>query len=333
MGAENRRGPAGWPVAAVLAAGGIGTLAAFNFISGLARRSPENALDGEHERYAWEHGDIWYAVKGQGEPLVLVHGVYAGASSYEYRRVFDLLARDFRVYAFDLLGFGLSARPAIVYTPALYGQLICDFVREVVGGADHPAGIVASTLGAAFAIRAAAERPALFSRLVLIEPTGMENLANARDTIGRRLALAALRTPLLGEGVYNLIASRPSLRYFLRTQTYGDPAMVTDDMVAHYYDMTHQPGGRFAAASFLSGWLNTPVAAVYPLLKQPILLCWGKDARFTPLEDARAFRLGNPRAELRVFDCGGLPQDEQPAELAREVSRWLHAGSASRTRK
>lgn len=333
MSAENRRGPVGWQVAALAAAGGVGALAAFNFISGLAGRAPENGVAGEHARYAWEHGDIWYAVKGQGEPLVLVHGVYAGASSYEYRRVFDLLARDFRVYAFDLLGFGLSARPGIVYTPALYKQLIGDFVREVVGGADHPAAVIASTLGAAFTIRAAAERPAFFSRLVLIEPTGMENLANARDTVRRRLALALLRTPLVGEGVYNLIASRPSLRYFLQAQTYGDPAMVTDDVVAHYYDMTHQPGGRFAAASFISGWLNTPVSAAYPLLDQPILLCWGKDARFTPLEDARAFRLGNPRAELRVFDCGGLPQDEQPAEFAREVGRWLRAGSASRTRK
>lgn len=333
MGANNRKGSRGWQMAALAAASGAGALAAFNFFSGLAGNQPVSALGGEHERYAWEHGDIWYTVKGQGEPLVLVHGVYAGASSYEYRRVFDLLARDFRVYAFDLLGFGLSARPSIVYTSELYEQLIRDFVREVVGGADHPAAVIASTLGAAFTIRSAAEGPALFSRLVLIEPTGLENLANARDTVGRRLALAILRAPLVGEGVYNIISSRPSLRYFLRAQTYGDPSMVTDEMVAHYYDVTHQPGGRYAAASFLSGWLNTPVSAVYPLLEQPILLCWGKDARFTPLENARAFRLGNPRAELRVFDCGGLPQDEQPAEFAREAGRWLRAGSTTRTRK
>ena len=97
-------------------------------------------------------------MKGQGEPLVLIHGIYAGASSYEYRRVIDLLARGNRVFAFDLLGFGRSAHPALDYTPVLYEQLILDFVREVVGGVDHPAAVIASTLGAAFTIRAAAER-------------------------------------------------------------------------------------------------------------------------------------------------------------------------------
>ena len=125
-------------------------------------------------------------MKGQGEPLVLIHGVYAGASSYEYRRVFDLLTRNHRVFAFDLLGFGRSAHPSLVYMPVLYEQLIADFVREVVGGADHPAAVIASTLSAAFTIRAAAERPALFSRLALIEPTGMESLARAEDSLARR---------------------------------------------------------------------------------------------------------------------------------------------------
>ncbi|MGZ3584970.1 MAG: alpha/beta fold hydrolase [Ktedonobacterales bacterium] len=335
MGEESRqenRGLAKWQIAALVAAGGAGALALANALSDLGVGEPESVLDGEQGRYAWTLGDIWYTVKGQGEPLVLVHGVYAGASSYEYRHVFDRLAQDFRVYAFDLLGFGLSARPSVTYTPVLYEELIEDFVRQVVGGADHPVNVIASTLGAAFTIRAAAERPGLFSRIVLIEPTGIESLAKAGDSLGRRIGRAVLRSPLLGQGIYNLITSRPSIRYYLRSQTYADPNMVSDDMVDYYYTMSHQPGGRYAPASFISGTLNTPVASVYPLLKQPILLSWGKDAPFTPLENARAFRQANPHAELRVFDCGGLPQDEQAEEFTREVSSWIKAASPSRQR-
>jgi pimeloyl-ACP methyl ester carboxylesterase len=335
MGEESRqenRGLATWQIAALVAVGGAGVLALANVLSDLGVGEPESVLDGEQGRFAWTQGDIWYTVKGQGEPLVLVHGIYAGASSYEYRHVFDRLAQDFRVYALDLLGFGLSARPSITYTPVLYEELIEDFVRQVVGGADHPVNVVASTLGAAFTVRAAAERPGLFSRLVLIEPTGIESLAKAGDSLGRRIGRAVLRSPLLGQGIYNLITSRPSIRYYLKSQTYVDPTMVSDDMVDNYYTMSHQPGGRYAPASFISGTLNTPVASVYPLLKQPILLCWGKDAPFTPLENARAFRQANPRAELRVFDCGGLPQDEQAEEFTREVSSWIKAASPSRQR-
>lgn len=332
MAEASRKGLAGWQIAALAAAGGAGALALANRVANLAAGEPYSVLNGDQGRYAWTLGDIFYTVKGQGTPLVLVHGVYAGASSYEYRHVFDLLAQRFRVYAFDLLGFGLSDHPPVLYTPVLYEELIEDFVRQVVGGVDQPVRIIASSLGAALTIRAAAERPGLFERLVLIQPTGIEELADARETPGRRVGRAVLRSPLVGQAIYNVIVSRPSISYFLKSQTYSDPAEVSDDMVDYYYTLSHQPGARYAPASFISGTLNTPVASVYPLLKQPILLCWGKDARFSPLENARAFRQSNARAELRVFDCGGLPQDELPEEFAHEVGDWLLAPSPSRSK-
>ena len=34
---------------------------------------------------------------GEGEPLLLVHGVYAGASSFEFRKNFEELSKSFRV--------------------------------------------------------------------------------------------------------------------------------------------------------------------------------------------------------------------------------------------
>lgn len=330
MGATEtrQRGLAAWQIAALAAGGATALLAATNWLIARATGPATSPLEGEQGRYAWSHGTIAYTVKGLGEPLVLLHGIYVGASSYEFHRVFDRLARDFRVYAPDLLGFGLSDRPPLVYTPVLYEELIQDFLVQVVGAGDHPVTVVASSLTSAFTIRAAAERPGLFARLALIEPTGIERLAEMHESMGRTLALDLLRSPLLGQTLYNLIASRPSIRYYLRAASSTDPDRVSDDIVDTYYSMAHQPGARFAPASFIAGLLNTPVSAVLPLLKQSILLCWGKDARFVPLETAGAFREANPRAELRVFDCGDLPQTEQPAELAASVAEWVRAGSA-----
>ena len=75
-------------------------------------------------------------------------------------RTFDVLAKDFRVYAFDLLGFGFSDKPAAAeYSADLYVELISDFLREVSG---YPANVIASSLGAAYAIRVADEHPELF---------------------------------------------------------------------------------------------------------------------------------------------------------------------------
>lgn len=331
MPSMTRRGPAGWRIAAVAAAGGVGALALFNYLSDTSRGEPRSALEGEQRRYAWTHGDIVYVVKGRGEPLVLVHGVYAGASSFEYRRVFERLATRYRVYAFDLLGFGLSDRPPVVYTPELYITLIADFARQVVGASDHPVRVVASALGAAFVIRAAAERPQLYERLVLIEPTGLENLAGNKDTRARRAGRRLLRTPLLGQAIYNVLASRPNIRYFLHA-TYGKGHPISDDIVDAHYTMAHQPGARFAAAGFVSGTLDTPVQAAYAQLRLPLLLIWGKNTRFTPLGRARAFHQANPRADLRVFDCGALPQEERPDEFVHQVGGWLQAGRQTRSR-
>ncbi len=322
--ARRRRRATRWQIAALATAGGIGAVALANRIAEATAGEPYSVLDGEHGRYAWTRGAISYTVRGRGEPLVLVHGVYAGASSYEFRRVFSQLAEHYRVYAFDLLGFGLSDRPRITYTPELYVALIQDFVRQVVGGMDHPVQVIASTLGAAFTIRAAAERPDLFDRLALIQPTGIQDLASDPESGPHVFWRSVLRTPLLGQTVYNAIASRPSIRFFLRT-VYDKQENVSDDMVDYYYTQAHQPNARFAPASFISGALDTPVDEEYMRLTMPILLLWGKNARFTPLEHARAFRQLNPRAEMRVFDCGGLPQDELPDEFVRVVDAWLRS--------
>lgn len=321
---RRRRGPAAWQIAALAAAGGIGALALANRMAEATAGEPYNVLDGDQGRYAWTRGGISYTVRGRGEPVMLVHGIYAGASSFEFRRVFARLAERHRVYAFDLLGFGLSDRPRIIYTPDLYVALIQDFARQVIGAMDQPAQIIASGLGGAFAIRAAADRPDLFERLALIEPTGIQDLATDPDDSSHIFWRNILRSPLLGQTIYNTIASRTAIRFYLK-MSYDNPNEVSDDLVDYYYTQAHQPNARYAPASFIAGALDTPVDEEYIRLAMPILLLWGKNARFTPLEHARAFRQLNARTDLRVFDTGALPQDERPDEFVHVVESWLHS--------
>lgn len=321
------RRPRGWQIAALAAAGGLGALAVARRLSTPSAEA-YSVFEGEQGRYAWTQGDIFYAVKGRGEPIVLVHGIYAGASSFEYRKVFNTLAERFRVYAFDLLGFGLSDRPPILYTPRLYAELVADFVRQVVGGVDNPVRVIASGLGAAFTIRAAAEHAGLFSRLVLVEPSGIEDLAGDPEERPRQVGRWLLRTPILGQGIYRLLTARPSLRYLLHRR-YGSRVDLSDDLLDYYTLMAHQPGARFALASFISGTLDTPIKSEYESLRLPILLLWGKNATVSPLEHARAFRQATSRADLRVFDSGSLPQDEVAEEFAHEVTTWLETSRPS----
>src|ERR1700740_2345302 len=59
-------------------------------------------------------GQMVYHESGQGAPLVFLHGIYVGASSYEWSKVYPHFAATHQVLAVDLLGFGESERPDVL---------------------------------------------------------------------------------------------------------------------------------------------------------------------------------------------------------------------------
>jgi len=123
-------------------AGGAGVAALVAVNASIKRRAtdPDNsALGGDAHFYDWKHGRVFYKTAGQqnsGLPLLFVHGVGAGVSSFMWRKNFDDLSSSFRVYAPDLLGFGLSDKPA---TAAYSADLTSSFSRiSSVGFAVRP---------------------------------------------------------------------------------------------------------------------------------------------------------------------------------------------------
>jgi len=62
------------------------------------------------QAFVWRGQRVFYREQGTGEPLVLLHGF--PTSSWDWRHVWDELARTSRVIALDYLGFGFSDKPA-----------------------------------------------------------------------------------------------------------------------------------------------------------------------------------------------------------------------------
>ena len=271
-------------------------------------------------QFRWRGHAIGYRVAGAGAPLVLVHSINAAASMFEMRRPFAALQATRRVYAFDLLGFGESDRPAQVYDAVLYQALISDFIAEVVGG---PADVIASSLGAAYTAAAAAASPALFRRLVLLCPTGLRDLVVPAVPGG---AYAVLRSPV-GEALFRALASRSSIAWFLRSQTYADPASVDDATIDGFVRAARHPGARFAPICFLTGLLNCDLRQCFARLAMPVQLIWGRAAVNTPVARAADFVALRPATSLVVVERAGmLVQDEQPAALLTAVEPFLAAG-------
>jgi pimeloyl-ACP methyl ester carboxylesterase len=295
-----------------------------------AQEPDDSALGGESHFFDWKHGQIFYKTAGAlntGTPLVFVHGVGAGTSSFMWRRNFDELARDFRVYALDLLGFGFSDKPANApYSADLYVELIADFIREVVLA---PAAIVASSLGAAYSVRVADEQPELVDSLMLLAPTGAGNLS-ARPGMTGAAFYGLLQSPVLGTSFYNVIASERSIRDYARKELFYDRRRATDRLVAQYYATSHQPGAQHAIAAFLSGYLNADTSVCFSRLQQRVTLVWGKQDETNTLEHAAELLSLNPRAGLEIFDrCRMMPQEEQPEKFNALVRHKLQARPAA----
>lgn len=285
---------------------------------------------GEVRYFPTPDGDVFYKKAGDGPPLLLVHGIGAGASSYEFRNVFAPLAEKHTVYALDLLGFGKSDKPAIPYTAETYIRLIDDFARQVMGVGDGrgEADVIATSLSAAYVVALARRDPSLFQHLVLICPTGIEELASEPGAAAAA-ARSALKAPILGPTLYNLIASRAYIRSYLSQKVYADPSRATDDVVNEYYVAAHQPGGDNVLPSFLSGLLNVDITDDFAhVTDDHPLLVWGRAARQTPLSQSEAFLQANPKTKLEVIeDAGLLPQEEQPEAFLAAVRPFL-AGSS-----
>lgn len=303
-----------------LVAGGIvGGLAALNGwlerSGGLAR-----TLGGETRRYRWRDGEISYAVAGEGEPVLLVHGIYAGASSLEFRRNFERLSRSFRVYAVDLLGCGASGKPKRIYEPEDIAAQIEDFAREEIGSPTH---LVASSLSAALAMPVLVRSPRLFKRVVFICPTGYKSLEQPSGLLGDAV-LATFEAPVLGDTLYHALVSRRGLRYYLGGMAYRDPSLVTDGLIESYHRTAHGPGAKYLPASFVAGKLNLPVADYWPRVPQKTLICWGKEAKTTPVYEMEDFTRRNPRSEPRVFrDAALLPHDERSEAFNEQATEFL----------
>lgn len=282
-----------------------------------------NSIGGEGRFWPWREGDLFYTRQGHEKPpIVLLHGVYTGASSYEWRKNFDALGEHFTVYALDWLGFGLSDKPKIHYTGQLYVEILLDFLKDVVG---EPCAVVASSLSAAYAIEAARLAPESVSSLVLVAPAGLKRLTESGSEEQGSAAYALVNTPILGTSLYNAMASVAFLRSYLQNQVYFDPSHVTDELVEHYSTATHQYGSQYAALCFVSGQLGFDVSESFPKLEQKtIRIVWGREAKMSPLADAQAFLAANSRAELTVLDRAGLlPHDEQAPAFNRIVTDIL----------
>lgn len=254
-------------------------------------------------------------------PLVFVHGFGGGSSSYEWSKVYPAFAPRYRVIAPDLLGWGRSDHPARDYTLADYLETLATFLEKTC---EQPAIVVASSLTAAMMVRVAIEYPELVKALILVSPTG---LADFGKSVGEGLFPQILRLPLVDKALYwGAIATADSIRTFLRERQFGNPSLISEEMVAAYLASARQPNAEYAALSFVRGDLSFDLALDMPNLSVPTYIVWGDKAQFTGVKTGRELAALNPEAvrSFEVLPAMGLtPHLEYPAVMIGLIQKYI----------
>ncbi|RKT46791.1 alpha/beta fold hydrolase [Thiocapsa rosea] len=266
----------------------------------------------------------YYAdTSASGRPLVLVHSVNAAPSSFEVKPLFEHYRSQRPVYSLDLPGFGHSERRPAGYTPQLFADVLGQFLDQVVG---QPADVVALSLSAEFAARMIGSKPGSVASLALIAPTGFSKRVPPGPGFGR-IVHPILKTPGLSQALFDLVASKRSIRHYLGQSFVGEP---TQEILDYAYATSHQPGARHAPLVFLSMQLFTPEAGdrLYAKLTDlPVLAIADRDP-YIDFERLDDFIARHPNwSRQRLAPNMGLPQWERlPETVAALDGFWAKSG-------
>ena len=268
-------------------------------------------LPGFEERFAEGRGArLRYLVAGEGEPLLLVHGL--GGSAANWLALAPLLLPGRRLIVPDLPGHGGSDPLQAATSLTAYADSLAPLL-------DGSAAVVGHSLGGAIALRLAIRRSRLVSALVLAGAAGISS-GSRRARYG--LAISGLLKPGRKIAPHRARVARSAV---LKTLVFGrwgasDPPALPPQMAEAFLSGPARHTDTVSAAKAL---VRDDPRPDLDRVRCPVLLLWGARDNQLPVGDAFEYarRL---RAPLRVIaDCGHLLIGERPEACADAIETFL----------
>ena len=259
----------------------------------------------------------YWSAGEKGSTVILLHGV--GCSVEFWERNIAALAREHRVFAVDIVGFGRTDKPEVVYT----FELMADFVLDFMNTMDiDKASLVGNSMGGAISLTVAAQAPERVKKIVLVDPVG---LGRGQSPVMRLMTLPVIGNVLTKPGRQGVVRQMQLCLY--------DPSQASDDFIDRVTAIGTLPGNQRSFLSLLretaniagvKGGLVASFSALLKKIKIPILLIWGREDRILPVAEGEAAVEGMADVRLHVMDrAGHLPQIDKPEEFNAAVLDFL----------
>ncbi len=228
--------------------------------------------------YNYRGLNIFVDVSGEGDPLLLLHGW--GCDHSVYKRCVEYLATSYRVYNFDLPGFGDSHEPQEVWGTQDYADMINQFIVDQ--NISSPS-LIGHSFGGRVSILYASQHEA--KRIVLIDSAG-----------------------IVPKRSLEYYAKVYSYKLFKRTCYLLLPKDKADKLIENRRKGSGSTDYNNASPMMrrvMSKVVNEDLKGVMPNIKASTLLFWGDLDSATPLSDAKTMEKLIPDSGLVVAQGTG----------------------------
>ncbi|MGE5596579.1 MAG: 2-succinyl-6-hydroxy-2,4-cyclohexadiene-1-carboxylate synthase [Hyphomicrobiales bacterium] len=253
-------------------------------------------------------------VRGDGPPLVLLHGFTGSAKSWG--RFGDLLAERFTTVAFDIVGHGESDAPAGLDHYEM-PQAVDDLADAAAKLGFGRAAWLGYSMGGRVALHVANARPEAVRALVLIGASA--GLDCVEDRLARRSADDLLAARIEREGVEAFVDYWEALPLFATQRALPAEARAA----VRSGRLAQRATGLANSLRGMGTGAQEPLQHRLPEIRIPALVLAGElDAKFTEIGQQLAASL--PAARFApVPGAGHAAQLERPGETARLVLEFL----------
>jgi pimeloyl-ACP methyl ester carboxylesterase len=252
---------------------------------------------------------------GDGIPVVFVHGL--SGSWQNWLENIPHFAREHRVLALDLPGFGHSPMPAWEISIERYGRLLHGFC-EALGVRD--CAVVGNSMGGFISAEAASAEPGRFEKLVLVSAAGVSHVRMRRQPAETAARMATAAAPLLLK-LQERGMRRPRIRQVIFKGLFQHPEALRRELLLEQFQ---NGAGRPGFLPALQGLVGYDILDQLTEVEVPTLIVWGRNDRVVPPQDAVGYGQRLRNSQTVIFDdTGHLPQLERPVRFNRLLEAFL----------